>query len=240
MFHGAEKAVEVLLRGQESANLLKMVLEHQTTSSVSIEPLFDTVLDSFSFTLSLFTSPNTQPHRDSSQSKATPVKARKSPKKNSSEEECLEQYIHDSPTPICNDGFTWRKYGQKKIKASSHQRCYYRCAYSKDRNCNATKRVQQIQDSPSSVYRTTYLGKHVCEVNAFSEPDDDIANGSNMIRFDSVDQAMSDPVMPQLAPVEQQAIAIEEDTDHIVNLEFDVNEFLVDDDDELWAYQLPP
>ena len=29
MFHGADKAVEVLLRGQESANLLKTVLEHQ-------------------------------------------------------------------------------------------------------------------------------------------------------------------------------------------------------------------
>ncbi|KAG2313685.1 hypothetical protein Bca52824_025242 [Brassica carinata] len=240
MFHGADKAVEALLRGQESATRLKTVLEHQMRSSVSIEPLFDTVLDSFSFALSLFTSPDTQPHRESSQSKATPVTARKSPKKNRHGEEGLEQYIHDSPIPHQNDRFTWRKYGQKAIKTSSHQRCYYRCAYSKDRNCKATKRVQQIQDSPSSVYRTTYIGKHICEVNAFLQLNDDINNGSKMIRFDTVDQAMPELVMPQLAPVEQQAIAIEEDTDQITNLEFDINDFLVDDDDQLWAYQFPP
>ncbi|KAJ0231053.1 WRKY domain-containing protein [Hirschfeldia incana] len=198
MFHGADKAIEALLRGQESANRLKTVLEDQRTSSVSIEPLFDTLLDSFSFALSLFASSNTQPHCESYQSKATPVMSRKSPKK-----------------------------------------CYYRCAYSKDRNCNATKRVQQIQDSPS-VYRTTYVRKHVCEVNIFSELNDDIANGSNMIRFDTLDQAMPDPVMPQPVQVEQDAIAIEEDTDQIMNLEFDTNELLVDVDDELWAYQFPP
>nr|VDC89456.1 unnamed protein product [Brassica rapa] len=237
MFHGADRAVEALLRGQESANLLKTVLEHQRTSSVSIEPLFDTLLDSFSFALSLFASSNTQPHRDSSQSEATPVTARKSPKKNSHGEEGLEQYNHDSPTPICNDGFPWRKYGQKKIKTSSHQRCYYRCAYAKDRNCNATKRVQQIQDSPS-VYRTTYVGKHMCEVNAFLQPNEDIVNGSKMIRFDKTDQGMPDPVMPQLVPVEQEALIIE-GADQIMNLECGSNEFLVDDD-QLWEYQFPP
>ncbi|CAH8300496.1 unnamed protein product [Eruca vesicaria subsp. sativa] len=123
MFHGADKAVEALLRGQESTNRLKRVFEHQRTRSVSVEPLFDTLLDSFSFALSLFTSPNTQPYRESSQSKATtPVTARKSPKKNGNGEEGLEKYNHDSPTPVHHDGFTWRKYGQKNIKTSSHQR----------------------------------------------------------------------------------------------------------------------
>ncbi|CAH8300558.1 unnamed protein product [Eruca vesicaria subsp. sativa] len=116
--------------------------------------------------------------------------------------------------------------------------CYYRCAYSKDRNCNATKRVQQIQDSPP-VYRTTHIGKHLCEVTSLTEPNEDISNGSNMIRFDKTDQAMPELVMPQLASVEQQATTIEEDTDQTMNLEFDINEFLVDDD-QLWAYQFPP
>ncbi|KAJ4908996.1 putative WRKY transcription factor 67 [Raphanus sativus] len=213
------------------------MLEHQRTSSVSIEPLFDTLLDSFSFALSLFTSSNTQPHRDSSQSKSTPVTARKSPKKNSHGEEGLEQYSHDSPNPHHNDGFSWRKYGQKTIKTSSHQRCYYRCAYAKDRNCNALKRVQQIEDSPS-LFRTTYVGKHICEVNAFFQLNDDICNGSKMIRFDKIDQAMPDSVIPQPVPVEQDAILIES-TDQNMNLECGSNEFLVDDD-QLWGYQIPP
>ncbi|ESQ46545.1 hypothetical protein EUTSA_v10000686mg [Eutrema salsugineum] len=242
MFHGVDKAVEALLRGQESATRLKTVLEHSRTGSVPTEPLFDTVLDSFSFALSLFTnvtSSNPQPHRESSQNKAAPV-ARKSPKKTSNGENGLEHYIDDSPTPLLNDGFSWRKYGQKKIKTSSHQRCYYRCAYAKDRNCNATKRVQQIQDTPS-VFRTTYVGKHICEVDAFSQHNDDITNGSKMIRFDKIDQPMSELVMPQLVPVDNQVITIEDDegTDQIMNLECDSNEFLVDDD-QLWAYQFPP
>ncbi|KAH0898256.1 hypothetical protein HID58_047824 [Brassica napus] len=236
MSHGIDKAVEALLRGQESAYRLKTVLEH--ASSVPTEPLFDTVLDSFSFALSLFASSNPQPHRESSQNKATPVVAQKSPKKNSHGEECLEQYIQDSPTPFCNDGFSWRKYGQKKIKTSSHQRCYYRCAYAKDRNCNATKRVQQIQNSPS-VYRTTYVGIHICEVNAFLQSNEDIINGSKMIRFDKIDQVMPDSVMPQLVPVEQQEAIIIEGTDQIMNLECGSNEFLVDDE-QLWEYQFPP
>ena len=182
--------------------------------------------------------------------------------RNSHGEEGLEQYIQDSPTPFCNDGFSWRKYGQKKIKTSSHQRleskkkksislfllcfingvylyrCYYRCAYAKDRNCNATKRVQQIQNSPS-VYRTTYVGKHICEVNAFLQPNEDIINGSKMIRFDKIDQVMPDSVMPQLVPVEQQEAIIIEGTDQIMNLECGSNEFLVDDE-QLWGYQFPP
>ncbi|KAG2313691.1 hypothetical protein Bca52824_025248 [Brassica carinata] len=74
----------------------------------------------------------------------------------------------------------------------------------------------------------------------FDTLNDDINNGSRMIRFDTVDRAMSELVMPQLAPVEQQEIANEEDTDQITNLEFDSNDFLVDDDDQLWAYQFPP
>ncbi|KAJ0231052.1 WRKY domain-containing protein [Hirschfeldia incana] len=236
MSHGVDKAVEALLRGQESAYRLKTVLEH--ASSVPTEPLFESVLHSFSFALSLFASSNTQqPHRESSQSKPTPLVARKSPKKKTHGEEGLEQYSHDSPNPHHSDGFSWRKYGQKTIKTSSHQRCYYRCAYAKDRNCKALKRVQQIEESPS-IYRTTYFGKHICEVNAFLQLNDDIINGSKMIRFDKIDQAIPESVMPQFVQVEHEANIIE-GRDQIMNLKCGSNEFLVDDE-QLWTYQFPP
>ncbi|CAA7019989.1 unnamed protein product [Microthlaspi erraticum] len=239
MFPGVDKVVEALLRGQESANRLKTVLEHPRTSLVPTEPLFDTVLDSFSLALSLFTnltSSSPQPHRRN----MTASVARKSPKKRSYREDALEHYRDDSQTPIHDDGFCWRKYGQKKIKNSTYLRCYYRCAYAKDRNCNATKRVQQIQDS-ASVYRTTYIGKHICEVMALSQPNDDITDGSKMIRFNKTDQTMSESVMPQLVSLDHQEITIEDKgTDQITNQEYDNNNELLVDDDQLLAYQFPP
>ncbi|KFK42441.1 hypothetical protein AALP_AA2G257000 [Arabis alpina] len=270
MFPGANQAVEALLRGQESANRLKTVLENPRTSLVPTQHLFETVLDSFSVALSLFTnstSSNPQPHYESPQSTATPSVARKSPKKKRCMEDGLEHYKVDSPTLLQNDGFSWRKYGQKKIKTSTHLRSYFRCTYAKDINCNAMKRVQKIQDSPS-VYRTTYIGKHICEeVRSFSQPNDDIANGSKILRFDQIDQAMPESsVMPQLVPVDHQAIVIDyidqflnqecvmpqlvsvehqettedEGIDKIMNQECDNNNKLVIDDEFWTTYPFSP
>ncbi|ESQ38612.1 hypothetical protein EUTSA_v10029232mg [Eutrema salsugineum] len=242
MFPGVDEAVQALLHGQESANRLKSVLEHPRTSSVPTEPLFDTVLESFSTALSFFTnftSCEPRQYHDSSQNMATLV-ARKSPKKKSYTKDGLTHYRDDSPTPLHHDGFSWRKYGQKKIKTSTHQRCYFRCAYAKDQNCNATKRVQQIQDSPS-VYRTTYIGKHKCQVTVFSQPSEDITDGSKMIQFDRLDQLMPDLVLPQLVSVDHQETIENEGTYHTNTMNQDyVNDELLVDDEKFWAYQFPP
>ncbi|RYR35558.1 hypothetical protein Ahy_A10g050700 [Arachis hypogaea] len=56
------------------------------------------------------------------------------------------------------DGYTWRKYGQKDILGTVHQRGYYRC---NGRGCPAKKRVQRIRDDPP-LYRITYQGHHTC------------------------------------------------------------------------------
>lgn len=146
-------------------------------------------------------------------------------------------------------------------------RSYYRCAYLKDINCIATKQVQQIQDNPS-VHRTTYFGKHICEeVRAFSQPNDDITNGSKMIRFDNIHQAMPESsVMPQLVPVDHQAIVIDyidqilnqecvmpqivsiahqetiedQGIDQIMNQECDNNKLVIDDDEFWMTYPFSP
>ncbi|CAI9771405.1 unnamed protein product [Fraxinus pennsylvanica] len=44
------------------------------------------------------------------------------------------------------DGFTWRKYGQKEILGCKHPRSYYRCTHQKLYQCPAKKQVQRLDD----------------------------------------------------------------------------------------------
>ncbi|KAI3805829.1 hypothetical protein L1987_21716 [Smallanthus sonchifolius] len=62
---------------------------------------------------------------------------------------------------LSDDGYAWRKYGQKVILNSKHQRNYYRCTYKFEQGCQATKQIQKIDDEPSK-YKITYCGRHSC------------------------------------------------------------------------------
>ncbi|GMH26298.1 hypothetical protein Nepgr_028141 [Nepenthes gracilis] len=54
------------------------------------------------------------------------------------------------------DGYRWRKYGQKAVKNSPYPRSYYRCTTQK---CLVKKRVERSFQDPSMVI-TTYEGQH--------------------------------------------------------------------------------
>ncbi|KAK9913873.1 hypothetical protein M0R45_037677 [Rubus argutus] len=60
-----------------------------------------------------------------------------------------------------DDGQAWRKYGQKEILNAPYPRAYFRCTRKYDQGCQATKQVQQFQDTPKT-YKITYIGKHTC------------------------------------------------------------------------------
>ncbi|KAG8382138.1 hypothetical protein BUALT_Bualt05G0045500 [Buddleja alternifolia] len=60
-----------------------------------------------------------------------------------------------------DDGYSWRKYGQKDILGAKYPRSYYRCTYRLLRSCWATKQVQRSDDDPS-VFEITYKGSHTC------------------------------------------------------------------------------
>ncbi|KAE8703187.1 WRKY DNA-binding protein 70 [Hibiscus syriacus] len=63
---------------------------------------------------------------------------------------------------LVDDGYAWRKYGQKQIFNSNHPRSYYRCTHRKEQGCQALKQVQMIEDDPPK-YQTIYLGHHTCK-----------------------------------------------------------------------------
>ncbi|XP_076884021.1 WRKY transcription factor 55-like [Bidens hawaiensis] len=63
------------------------------------------------------------------------------------------------------DGYTWRKYGQKEILGSRYPRAYYRCTHQKLYNCPAKKQVQRLDNDPYT-FEVTYRGDHTCTMSA--------------------------------------------------------------------------
>ncbi|XP_076889840.1 uncharacterized protein LOC143540744 [Bidens hawaiensis] len=65
-------------------------------------------------------------------------------------------FVTKSEIDHLEDGYKWRKYGQKAVKNSPFPRSYYRCTNSK---CTVKKRVERSSTDPTTVI-TTYEGQH--------------------------------------------------------------------------------
>ncbi|KAB2090289.1 hypothetical protein ES319_A03G114800v1 [Gossypium barbadense] len=65
-------------------------------------------------------------------------------------------FMTKSEVEHLEDGYRWRKYGQKAVKNSPFPRSYYRCTNSK---CTVKKRVERSSEDPTIVI-TTYEGQH--------------------------------------------------------------------------------
>lgn len=60
--------------------------------------------------------------------------------------------IVDKPA---NDGYNWRKYGQKQVKGSEYPRSYYKCTHT---NCPVKKKVERSYDG--QITEIIYKGQH--------------------------------------------------------------------------------
>eukprot|EP00261_Vitis_vinifera_P027339 XP_010661104.1 PREDICTED: probable WRKY transcription factor 4 [Vitis vinifera] len=79
-----------------------------------------------------------------------------------------------SEVDLLDDGYRWRKYGQKVVKGNPHPRSYYKCT---SLGCNVRKHVERASTDPKAVI-TTYEGKHNHDVPAARNSSHNTANSN--------------------------------------------------------------
>ncbi|CAL9060331.1 probable WRKY transcription factor 57 [Musa acuminata AAA Group] len=110
-------------------------------------------------------------------------------------------FMTKSEVDHLEDGYRWRKYGQKVVKNSPFPRSYYRCTHSK---CNVKKRVERCSQDPSIVI-TTYEGQHCHHTVSASprtdaSPSQQLASSAPQICLPAIQFHRNPPVLPVIRP----------------------------------------
>ncbi|KAI3417671.1 WRKY domain-containing protein [Psidium guajava] len=87
-------------------------------------------------------------------------------------------FMTKSEVDHLEDGYRWRKYGQKAVKSSPFPRSYYRCTNTK---CTVKKRVERSSEDPAIVI-TTYEGQHCHHSAGFLRSSSAISHGVTFSR----------------------------------------------------------
>ncbi|KAL4556972.1 hypothetical protein LXL04_035142 [Taraxacum kok-saghyz] len=168
-----------LIRGRDSTKKLQNLLRRKINDdgSVSADDLVMKILGSFSDSLSVLSScgsgvpcpipvstyvgsacsgDGTCDSGESEKKPATVVKDRRGCYKRRKTEDSRVEIVDK-----IEDGYAWRKYGQKEILNATFPRCYFRCTY-KNEGCKALKQVQKLEDG-SQMFHVTYYGHHTCQ-----------------------------------------------------------------------------
>ncbi|KAL6567665.1 WRKY Transcription Factor [Orobanche gracilis] len=94
-----------------------------------------------------------------------------------------------SDVDILDDGYRWRKYGQKVVKGNPNPRSYYKCTST---GCNVRKHVERASHDLKSVI-TTYEGKHNHDVPAARNNGNANLGGSNTLPIQQPHVARREP-----------------------------------------------
>nr|ACI14395.1 WRKY3-1 transcription factor [Brassica napus] len=91
-----------------------------------------------------------------------------------------------SEVDLLDDGFRWRKYGQKVVKGNPYPRSYYKCTTP---GCGVRKHVERAANDPKAVV-TTYEGKHNHDVPAARNSSHQLRPNNNLhnTTMDSMNQ----------------------------------------------------
>ncbi|KAJ9546209.1 hypothetical protein OSB04_025916 [Centaurea solstitialis] len=189
-----KRLIGELIKGRDSTQKLLNLLRRKTEND-SAEDLVVNILRSFSDSLSVLNSCNSGDSYagsacsgdrtlDSGDSNKKPapapvVKERRGCYKRRKTEDSRIKIVD-----TIEDGFAWRKYGQKEILNAKSPRCYFRCTHKND-GCKALKQVQKLEDG-SEKFHVMYIGHHTCQnvynnTQMFSDPG---ALSSFLLNFD--------------------------------------------------------
>ncbi|KAI8522561.1 hypothetical protein RHMOL_Rhmol13G0006200 [Rhododendron molle] len=129
------------------------------------------------------------------------LKVKKSEKKKKrGEREPRFAFMTKSEVDHLEDGYRWRKYGQKAVKNSPFPRSYYRCT---NASCNVKKRVERCMGDPSIVV-TTYEGKHTHHSQIM--PPRGATTSAGGLRPATAFNAAATPFPPQMSPLQSQFV----------------------------------
>ncbi|XP_019170515.1 PREDICTED: probable WRKY transcription factor 3 [Ipomoea nil] len=84
-----------------------------------------------------------------------------------------------SEVDLLEDGYRWRKYGQKVVKGNPFPRSYYKCTTPE---CNVRKHVERLASDPKAVI-TTYEGKHNHDVPAARNSSHNTINNASALQL---------------------------------------------------------
>ncbi|XP_015968387.1 probable WRKY transcription factor 30 [Arachis duranensis] len=177
--NGEHGLINELIQGKELAKQLCNLLSSSSSSS-SKEILIDKILSTYEKALTMLNSDSTIPNLINSHSSSSsingspsrsdlidndeefkdkpPLKKRKTmPKWTEKVKVCSKTGLEGS----LDDGYSWRKYGQKDILGAKFPRGYYRCTYRNVQGCLATKQVQRSDEDPTMI-EVNYRGRHTC------------------------------------------------------------------------------
>ncbi|KAK6934541.1 WRKY domain [Dillenia turbinata] len=95
-----------------------------------------------------------------------------------------------SEVDILDDGYRWRKYGQKVVRGNPNPRSYYKCTSA---GCLVRKHVERASHDPKAVI-TTYEGKHNHDVPTARTSSHDTAGPTPMSGISGVQFEESDTI----------------------------------------------